>query len=944
MPTATKRRKWKRPLPMPYRKGARRCGAEEKQEYAERWHAQCALQPDYAARFNRPAGAVFTDAWRLVEKWLPQTVEVIQEDKRVQTPLELSDQEKVALVVLVDLFLDAAQTGRNVTYNDVFDEVCRKYSDHFVASPARQCRDMTPATVRNARRDLLRNNIDINKLWGLFRNVRLDGDPFFSIAASDSPNPARPLSVKLSAGSDFRAFMKVVQSSPQSFSSRSARVRLAFSEFRSSHKARHTLESAEYCAETPYNVVTLGPRSHDSIALQSRTELLFDADAFKSDMKELKKEYRILRQAILKTYQFDPRMPNHKTRSFRKVGSGGGWHANGKWQRTETWSRRERHIYFRSIAEGFRQDLNTPEITEQLRRKAEAIAKTDEKRRAERQAITAYRYTSFARWLIDHAAARISVDAAARSKTVAAAYEQQQLFDVIIAKRATGLKRIYAEQTALDINDPTPSSTEESASARKDKASKKGRPNGDAAPVHRGLKYLDSLSALPRAGQEHDYTPDVFARATIAGREWRQNVAADIARYDEIRTFVRLFSAVAAQVRTRSGLIPIYCRFVRSINRRYQPTDMWPTYVGDWNLLDGLTSTKANTYRKRWFKARHPSGQPCNLVGLDISSSQTQIIATLFADKKLEDATMESGAGKPPFKRVLADLAFAKDQDPNNGFRLRRGREGSQIRSYTGGGDPRLQELCKSLWMKVSYGSNAYVVVRDQAADPATYGPGWSVDDAQKFLDFLQSEFEGAKTFLDACQAIGQQLASEQTSDGCVFTDPSDGSEVRWNPIKRTDRLLKSDGHALTVSLPANRKTNSRFSQTLAARYKLDGNELKKMIAPCLIHMLDAYYSTLVMEKLAACGVTDVVGIHDCWLVPETVLFNRNFDSGLTALRHALKEAAAEWYRGLGPVYEGLGRYLKGDERFGNWISQAEARWKARSEAGYVPAFLAKID
>jgi hypothetical protein len=142
--------------------------------------------------------------------------------------LSLTPQEKIALIVLVDLFINAARTGHGVTYNEVFDEVCRKFSDHFVASPASRSRDMRPITVKNARRDLLCNYIDINKLWTLFRGMQMRGDSFFSVAQDHTSDPSAPLQVTLIQGPGVEEFIRLVGATPKYLSSRNHGVRLSF--------------------------------------------------------------------------------------------------------------------------------------------------------------------------------------------------------------------------------------------------------------------------------------------------------------------------------------------------------------------------------------------------------------------------------------------------------------------------------------------------------------------------------------------------------------------------------------------------------------------------------------------------------------------------------------------------------------------------------------------
>jgi hypothetical protein len=94
-----------------------------------------------------------------------------RKERQTGAPVVVADPARKDCSDRIGRSFNAARTGRGVTYNEVFDEVCRKFSDHFVASPASRSRDMRPITVKNAHRDLLCNYIDINKLWTLFRGT-----------------------------------------------------------------------------------------------------------------------------------------------------------------------------------------------------------------------------------------------------------------------------------------------------------------------------------------------------------------------------------------------------------------------------------------------------------------------------------------------------------------------------------------------------------------------------------------------------------------------------------------------------------------------------------------------------------------------------------------------------------------------------------------------------
>ena len=443
-----------------------------------------------------------------------------------------------------------------------------------------------------------------------------------------------------------------------------------------------------------------------------------------------------------------------------------------------------------------------------------------------------------------------------------------------------------------------------------------------------------------------------LVEAAIATRGWRETVRARLAEYDRARRHVLEYEYVYEQLRQKEGYQPIGSGFYRVINRRYQPVHLWPTSVTSKDPPQQEEESPPTneggqqSYRQRWFKGLDPeTGRPCDLVGFDISSSQTQILATLLGIAKLERLTMASAA--KPFKKTMAEWAWALHQrhQGKDDFELRRVQAAEKASDdYKGPDDERLWELCKHLWMRVSYGSTPYSVAEDQKADPGTYGPGWTAKNANRFLQDLYVEFPEIKQFLDACRSIADVVCDRNPYSGVTFTDPSDGSIVRWNPVARADRKLSNSGCKLILSLPGITE-GGRFIPAKPdgnREYPVDRGALRKMIAPCLVHMLDAYYSSLVMERLAEYGVHDFVGIHDCWLVPAQVRANGTIRDGAEVLAEVMNQAAGEWYVGLRSVYEDMLRYRAGDLQFEKLIREAQGKWQKRVSEGYKPVFLAK--
>lgn len=934
-------------LPMPHEKKAKKPSASEKADYARRQQQHYSKYPDYEKRFCRPPKNLFDWAWAILDGFVPKMV-AIKKKKVVQ--LFLSPQERIALTVLVDYFLQEEGKGRRATFNDLFDEVCRKFSDHFVCSPARRSRDMRPATVRSARRDLLCNEININKLYAIYLSLAApNAEQLLKLAFADADKQQAFL-----LPSDTRKrFLECTGEQREYFSSSNRPVRLWFDRGKEGAALdAENLVSEEYCAETAYNCVFIEAKSQKLLKTQSNTRLYFNMDAFNEDYKIAENLKEKLHKRFVENFKFDPEMPRWKRRAWKRkaIKTSGKKKMNAapnqkhQWTKAEVWSEREEFFYYASVMRGLSSDLKSDKIVTQFARRKTKIEQ--EQRNADQR-----RYEGFVIWLV-----RTARSPAMVLDEVSEEHWKQQALDLLKTHFASILQQYEQKRqeafAAVQAAKQTAAVTAERANDPMDEAlsADDGSANGGRTRAEERLKDLEEGVAFLKTLEVASAGGDALAiddviKASIADRQWRRDVRRELAKYDEVQSFLWQHRAVRAQVKHRSGEALIRSRFTRSINRRYQPRHMWPTYVGEWRLSgpddkNANDENAENSLRKRWFKGCEPrAGASCDLVGYDISSSQTQIIATLLGSAALEEAAMD---GQTSFKKKLARWAFEKHLDPDDKFELK---EDDDAPAYADANDKRLLELCKSLWMRISYGSTVKEVVSEQDSDPVTYGPGWTRKNAQLFLDFLNEKFPEMERFLASSVDIGKRIAKENPREGVIFIDPYDDSEVRWNPLKRTDCHLKSDDRTLILSLPASKAdVKEKFDIGPDVRYEVDGNALKKMIAPCLIHMLDAFYSSLVMEKLADRGVRDFVGIHDCWLVPRTVMADGQVQDGLRVLKTAMQEAAGDWYRGLAPVYQRLAHYLDGHPEYDQWLKAAQERWKQRIQAGYVPQFVAKED
>ena len=450
--------------------------------------------------------------------------------------------------------------------------------------------------------------------------------------------------------------------------------------------------------------------------------------------------------------------------------------------------------------------------------------------------------------------------------------------------------------------------------------------------------------------------PDVV-KAHLASADWRRTLKDLLGDYDRARTLVSDYRHVATKVRTyrehHGGdqtpvqYIPIKSGFYRIINRRYQPTHFWPTFVSARNLepddprIEFEDEQILTSYRERWFRVEdRETRNIAKLVGLDVSSSQTQILAILLNLRELETQTQRG------WKKVMAERVWSNEEYRNLLW------EGTK--PYDKPEDERLQELLKTLWMRLLYGSTIPVILDDLRSQPELFGATLSYKSASKILDSWD-EFKELKWYRSACDRLVKLAYERDPYAGVIFTDPYDNARVRWNPVHRVERRISSDDQKLLVMQPGSYERHHgqfvmdkpRKTGAFKGEYRADRAKLENMVAPCLVHMLDAHFSSLVMEHLVKCGVRDFVGIHDCWLVPERLtLETRSADGkiaaaevdGLTVLRTAVDAATRDWFEGLGRIYDQLLDYLK-DDKLSKHLTKIRNAWQVRLEKGDFPTF-----
>jgi hypothetical protein len=112
-------------LPMFHQRKTGRASTEEKAEYLRRQQNHYRKHRGYEANFQRPPPRIFRKAWAILKPHLPACVSV----KRKTKPLTLAPQEKIALTVLVDLFIRSANNGRRTVKRPAREKQMRSILD-----------------------------------------------------------------------------------------------------------------------------------------------------------------------------------------------------------------------------------------------------------------------------------------------------------------------------------------------------------------------------------------------------------------------------------------------------------------------------------------------------------------------------------------------------------------------------------------------------------------------------------------------------------------------------------------------------------------------------------------------------------------------------------------------------------------------------------------------
>jgi hypothetical protein len=456
------------------------------------------------------------------------------------------------------------------------------------------------------------------------------------------------------------------------------------------------------------------------------------------------------------------------------------------------------------------------------------------------------------------------------------------------------------------------------------------------------------------------------------GPQDKRTVDKLVEEYDQVAGQFRQMKPISdrlAEIEAVGGLdeqgeVEIRSRFAKLSNRRYQSMDFWPTEVSGKDVQsegvaehEGVEIVRKTSRRGRLFRIgasrsaeereRREKGYVMegfyadwpelhdrqDLVGVDVSASQLQILAVFLGITKLEAQLQER-----PYKEIAAERVWQRDQNAHDPFKLPRGFEGER--------DQYLQESVKKAAMTFIYGSAPHTIARTLATSWGEYGPGLGATrNIKLFLEDQEVGFrEIAQWFKPACTEIGRNAYTADPYAGLVLTDPYDGAAVRWNPVaweakpcagadevRVYAKLPLVDRYTMTVG-----KTGKRYPKrswkpaepNAAGDYPVSREKLYRMVGPCLTHMLDALFASLVIEELGRRRI-QVVSIHDSWIVARDAADD---------LAEAVDAAGEPWLRKLEVVYDDIAKYLP-TGKYAAWIRERKARWAARVACSDWPKF-----
>jgi len=881
-------------LPLVHANTDTKVEVEERFHYQEHRQRHLAAHPDYDAGWARPSAETAEAICNLLRTDLP-ALEAIHPD-----PLTA----KQLIVVTLDVAVTAGRYGHRVedrhddprkhlrsarkavTRTTLTNAIMRRWSDH--ARLAREqeraysITQMTETTARQCWRDLLVQEIQLPVLWRLIVDAPTSlfrvRPSRYDVTRDSGTGAVVGYGVTLRRGADLRAFEKRVRNDGDYSRSRLAHTwRLWIAGRRMPAIEVH----APICAERKYNVVEISDETRAALKLQEDARLMFDSHFFVGDYRSIQKEWKRVRREL-------------RERFPAKI--------SGREQSDDERKLRVTEVKLQAFLWEYRAVF---EQAVPLRRRT-------------------FRETPFP---------GLVPIRSAFYKVLNRRYQAAHFW----LTQVTGRKDQVGRQMIAD----------ETANA-----------------VRRGEETFPSWYVSPRAR---------WFQAMINRRASKEH-----------------WPATAILMKQMPGLTP---SSLVSMDISASQTQLQAVLLGlDDMEQDAVLSRRPHKEalaERAW--AAHGAEQPLERIEADREKAlKIETRRYRLECKKVQTDLVENHvialAVIEKHKMLVANIeaklnAIASPYGP-------------LLIGYKNARDSRLIEMMKNLWMVLGYGETINGILRKQAKDPDRYGQGWrqiptklaikfGTDDTT--LDYMAVTNVLAKIpgytaradFLVSCKDAVQRHSHGR--NGLRLVDPLDGIEFEWNlphkaavPLRLNDwdltlvkpgtyHPLEGGGKLATIKcLRCNRPTRRRrgarwfctawttvdghrvrcnhvwkatfYEQPLdeQGRPALDCQKLRKMLAPCIIHMLDSLFASFVMEALAADDVKDFVSVHDCWWVAGIVhRAGREPELGHVVLDRAIKAAGKPWLLALWPVYKWMLEYIGGAQ-----IEQAYEKWDARVKRG----------
>jgi len=294
-------------LPMPFtgRRGGAKFSRAEWDKYRVRRTAHLKQFPDYDAGWHRPDSIMVDAVWSSLGAQLPSVETMLP-----AIPLSLIERQAVALtirqalVVALTSALLAGERGRMLTTNLVFDALARCWSDTYRAtvgaSRATISYEMKAETVRASWRDLLRNGINLTRVWDVVRS----GCPGLYVTERV---PERGYVVTPDIGA---AMLSAFREATASYRRAALPSRLLLADEPMPPRSI----PQDTAGEWHYNVVAVGRRSVRVMDQLEEARVFLDVPEFLKTADQLEQEAQEIRARLLSEYQVDVTRSAHRPR------------------------------------------------------------------------------------------------------------------------------------------------------------------------------------------------------------------------------------------------------------------------------------------------------------------------------------------------------------------------------------------------------------------------------------------------------------------------------------------------------------------------------------------------------------------------------------------------------------------------------------------------------